>query len=114
MATQFQVYQDQGKGLRWRLLADNHQVVAVSSEAYSAKADCLHSIEIMRKGTASLGMYQDKSKEWRWRAIHPNGKTIATSGEGYGSKAAAEAGILRVQGLARSAPMVEMSAPLAK
>ncbi|HJQ93265.1 MAG TPA: YegP family protein [Candidatus Thermoplasmatota archaeon] len=114
MATQFQVFQDQAKGMRWRLLADNHQVVAVSSEAYRAKADCLNSIEIMRKGTASLGMYQDKAKEWRWRAIHPNGKTIATSGEGYSSKAAAEAGILRVQELSRSAPAIELDAPFAR
>ena len=108
MAHQFQVYQDASKGFRWRLLADNNQVIATASETYNAKADCLQSIDIIKKGNASLGMYQDKTGEWRWRAIHTNGKTIATSGESYKAKDGAESGIVRVRELAPKAPVVDM------
>jgi uncharacterized protein YegP (UPF0339 family) len=44
----FQVYKDAAREWRWRLLAHNGQVIAVSGEGYKRKAACLHGIHLVR------------------------------------------------------------------
>jgi len=56
----FEVYQDNAKEHRFRVLATNGQVVAVSSEGYEAKADCEKVIELMKKGAAKAAV-EDKT-----------------------------------------------------
>jgi len=48
----FQIYKVSG-GFRWRLRAGNNQVLATSGEAYKAKADCRHGIELVMRGAAT-------------------------------------------------------------
>jgi uncharacterized protein YegP (UPF0339 family) len=36
---------------RWRLVANNNEIIA-HGESYKNKADCLHAIELIRKGAA--------------------------------------------------------------
>lgn len=36
------------RGWRWRLRANNGQIIADSAEAYVSKADCLHGISLVQ------------------------------------------------------------------
>jgi hypothetical protein len=49
MAAEFEVYKDKAGEYRWRLQANNNEVVADSNEGYSSKASCLHGIEVVRQ-----------------------------------------------------------------
>ncbi|MDF1500614.1 MAG: YegP family protein [Anaerolineales bacterium] len=44
----FQIYQDKKKQFRWRLLADNNQIIA-TGEGYTSKAGCKNGIESVKK-----------------------------------------------------------------
>jgi uncharacterized protein len=44
----FQVYKDTADEWRWRLVAGNEQIIAVSGEGYRERRDCLHGIELVR------------------------------------------------------------------
>jgi uncharacterized protein len=56
MAAEFEVYKDKAGEYRWRLQANNNEVVADSNEGYTSKASCLNGIEVVRKivGTAPV------------------------------------------------------------
>ena len=44
----FEIYKDRKGSFRWRLRADNNQVIA-SGEGYSSKAACKNGIESVKK-----------------------------------------------------------------
>jgi uncharacterized protein YegP (UPF0339 family) len=44
----FEIYQDKKGEFRWRLRADNNQVIA-TGEGYSSKAGCKNGIESVKK-----------------------------------------------------------------
>ena len=44
----FEIYKDKRGQFRWRLRADNHQIIA-SGEGYSSKAACKNGIESVKK-----------------------------------------------------------------
>ena len=44
----FEIYKDRRGEFRWRLLADNNQVIA-SGEGYKSKAGCKNGIESVKK-----------------------------------------------------------------
>jgi uncharacterized protein YegP (UPF0339 family) len=44
----FQVYRDEGGEWRWRLVAGNGQIIAVSGEGYRERRDCLHGVELVK------------------------------------------------------------------
>lgn len=45
---QFEIYKDKRGEFRWRLLADNNQIIA-SGEGYKSKAGCKNGIESVKK-----------------------------------------------------------------
>jgi len=49
----FEMYRDARNEWRWRLKAGNHEVIAVSSEGYTSKQSCSHSIDLVKSTTAS-------------------------------------------------------------
>lgn len=49
MAAEFEVYKDKAGEFRWRLQANNNEIVADSNEGYTSKASALHGIEVVRK-----------------------------------------------------------------
>ena len=49
MAAEFEVYRDNAGEYRWRLQANNNEIVADSNEGYTTKASCLNGIEVVRK-----------------------------------------------------------------
>lgn len=105
MSSQFQVYKDQKGEFRWRLLAENHEIICISSEGYVAKQDALHGIEILRQANGRTEVYQDKAGEWRWRLVHANGNIIATGAEGYVARSDCEYGLSLTEKLAKDAPI---------
>jgi uncharacterized protein YegP (UPF0339 family) len=56
----FEIYQDRKKQYRWRLLADNNQVIA-SGEGYTSKAGCKNGIESVKKN-APKAKVEDQTK----------------------------------------------------
>lgn len=44
----YQIYKDSQSQWRWRFVASNGKTIAVSSEAYHNKNDCLHSISLVK------------------------------------------------------------------
>jgi uncharacterized protein len=53
--TSFEVYKDKGGEWRWRLKAENHQIVA-SSEGYKEKRDAIESAASMKRWVANAAM----------------------------------------------------------
>jgi len=47
-AAKFEVYKDAGGQFRFRLIAPNNEIIAVS-EAYTSKAGCMNGIESVKK-----------------------------------------------------------------
>ncbi len=44
----FQIFTDRAGEYRWRLRADNNQIIADSAEGYKAKSDCEHGIDLVK------------------------------------------------------------------
>jgi len=47
----FEIYKDKKGEFRWKLLADNNQVIA-TGEGYTSKAGCKNGIESVKKNAA--------------------------------------------------------------
>lgn len=46
--TKFEVYEDNMKAFRWRLIASNGQTIAGSSEGYTTKSDCQKALDLVK------------------------------------------------------------------
>ncbi|QXQ05471.1 DUF1508 domain-containing protein [Sphingosinicellaceae bacterium] len=53
----YHLYRDTISQWRWRYVASNGKIIAVSSEAYVAKSDALYGITLMR-GSASSPIHE--------------------------------------------------------
>ena len=113
----FEVYEDNAGEYRWRLTADNGEVVADSGEGYSDRSGATEAVERVTgyapeadaldvNGTV-FELYEDNAEEWRWRLRNRNGKIVADSGEGYGKRSKARAAIDSVK---RHAPGADSEA----
>ncbi len=45
----FQIFIDRAGEYRWRLRADNNEIIADSAEGYKAKSDCEHGIDLVKQ-----------------------------------------------------------------
>ncbi len=45
----FQIFKDSAGEYRWRLRADNNEIIADSAEGYVRKPDCVHSIDLVKQ-----------------------------------------------------------------
>lgn len=60
----FIIYKD-GKGeWRWKFRAANHEDIGVSSEGYTRRENCVHSINLVKTGSPGAKVYDDTSKSW--------------------------------------------------
>jgi uncharacterized protein YegP (UPF0339 family) len=101
----FEVYRDSQEDYRWRLKANNHQIIAVSREGYKQRAECEHGIELVRS-MDDPEVYEDNGKQFRWRFRASNGLIISDSGEGYKARGGCRRGIAAVRRTAPTAPVV--------
>ena len=44
----FQIFTDSAGEFRWRLRANNNEIIADSAEGYKAKSDCEHGIDLVK------------------------------------------------------------------
>jgi uncharacterized protein YegP (UPF0339 family) len=58
----FGVYQDAGGEWRWRFMADNNEIVFMSSEGYTTKRNCLHSIKIVKEQSRNASVFDLSTK----------------------------------------------------
>ena len=108
---EFEVYEDQAGEYRWRLLADNGEILGDSGEGYADRGGAEDAVERVREyapgadtldvGRAAFEIYEDAGGEHRWRLRHRNGNILMDSGEGYSSRNKARDGIESVK---RNAP----------
>ena len=59
--TRFQVYKDKAGEFRWRLRANNHEIIA-QGEGYTRKQSCLHCIKVIMEQAADADI-EDLTKE---------------------------------------------------
>ena len=111
MAT-FEFYQDgsESQEWRWRVKADNGQIIGASSEGYGREQYAKNNLTSLPKycrdadiKTASdqayprpadaklpLEFYKDNADEWRWHITAMNGQIVHAATEGYSSKSSAK------------------------
>jgi len=56
----FEVYRDRNYEFRWRLKADNGQIIADSAEGYTSRANCEYGIGLVKR-QASLAIIEDQT-----------------------------------------------------
>lgn len=49
----FELYEDTNSQWRWRLKAQNGEIIADSAESYHNKADCMNGITLVRRSMAA-------------------------------------------------------------
>jgi len=59
----FHVYKDIKGEFRWRFVATNGKIIAVSSEGYTAKKDCEHGIDLLKKEAAGAPVHDETDKK---------------------------------------------------
>lgn len=55
----FTVYRDNRGEYRWRFQAGNNEIIATSSEGYTEKRSCYHSIEIIVNESGKAEIIED-------------------------------------------------------
>lgn len=63
-AMYFIIYRDHRNEWRWTFRAANHEPIAVSSEGYTRRENCLHSIALVKTGSPMGKVYDDSQKAW--------------------------------------------------
>jgi len=107
MPPKFQMFKDAAEKFRFRILAENGEIVA-ASEAYEAYANCIKGINSVKKNCASeiedltindrkvlhpkYQIFKDAAEKYRFHLKASNGEIIAAS-EGYETKDSALTGI---------------------
>jgi len=119
MSRTFEVYEDEAGEHRWRLRADNGNVVADSGEGYDSRDGALRAVERVRERSgdarvtavdrAAFEVYEDAEGRHRWQLRHPNGNVLADSGQGYSSRDGARAAVERLRGNVGDAGESEVS-----
>lgn len=107
--SRFEVYRDSVNEYRWRLKADNNEIIADSSEGYVAKNDCLGGLQVLKDMAGSFQTYSDARGEYRWRFRANNGRIVADSGEGYTTESSCNAAVERVKKEAPNAPIDDLT-----
>jgi amphi-Trp domain-containing protein len=125
----FELYEDAEGKWRWRLVHDNGNIIADSSEGYSSKQKATQGLDSVKRNApgayvvdqskddggvveeggsdATFELYEDAEGKWRWRLVHDNGDIIADGGQGYSSKQKAKQGLGSVQKNVRGALVEE-------
>jgi len=121
----FDLYEDNAEEWRWRLVHDNGNIIADSSQGYASKQKAEQGLESVRTNApgahvvdtskddqpgeddgaskATFELFADRGGKWRWRLRHDNGDIIADSGQGYASKQKATQGLRSVKTNVRGA-----------
>lgn len=105
----FEIYVDKAGEFRYRLKANNGQIIMVG-EGYKQKSGVKNGIESIKnhsKEEANFEMKQGKSGKWMFNLKAGNGQVIGTS-QMYTTEAAAKNGIQSVMNHAADAEVKEV------
>jgi len=113
-----EIFEDDAGEYRWRLVAENDEIVADGGEGFASERGARDSVRRVREYApgadaldytdAAFELYEDNAGEYRWRLVHENGQILGDSGEGYASRTGAINGI---QSVKRNAPNGEVALP---
>ena len=103
---------------RWRLVTDDREVVAASTEPHEEAATAADAIERMREQAseadliefenAAFQVYEADTGEWRWRLIDEDGNVLADSGAEHSSKGEAAEAMMTLKEQAPDAELLEI------
>ncbi len=96
MPHHFELYEDRSGRYRFRLRANNGQVMVASSDAYHTPQAAEDAIRRVQSGRLASQIYQDGRGEYRWRMAE-GGDTIAVSSEGYSTRRSCERSLESVE-----------------
>ena len=127
----FELYEDRAEEWRWRLVHDNGNIIADSSEGYASKQKAKQGLESVKTNApgarvadqstedqpdtaadgskATFELFTDKADKWRWRLVHDNGQIIGDGGQGYSSKQKAKQGLQSVKTNVRGATVEDVA-----
>ena len=59
----FQIYKDKSGQFRWRLRANNGEIIADSNEGYKEKRSCQHGIDLVKRDAAGAAVEDQTQAE---------------------------------------------------
>lgn len=88
----FEVYVDAAEQHRWRLIAGNGRIMAISPQSYASRATALAATDRLRRRADSLSytVDTDRAGNHGWRATAANGQSVAISAESFASRPKAD------------------------
>ncbi|RKD97922.1 YegP family protein [Halopiger aswanensis] len=102
----------------WRLVTDDREVVAASTEPHADAETATAAIERVREQAseadliefeeAAFQVYEADSGEWRWRLIDEDGNVLADSGEEHASRSEAAEAMMTLKEQAPDAELLEI------
>ncbi|MGQ3410915.1 DUF1508 domain-containing protein [Natrinema sp. LN54] len=102
----------------WRLVTDDREVVAASTEPHADAEAATTAIERVREQAseaeliefenAAFQVYEADSGEWRWRLIDEDGNVLADSGEEHTSRGEAAEAMMTLKEQAPDAELLEI------
>jgi len=105
----FEMYQDKAGEFRFRLKANNGQII-LASQGYSQKSSCQNGIESVKTNSQTPSMFelkQSDSGKWMFNLKASNGQVVGTS-QMYENEAGAKNGIQSVANHAPDASVKEV------
>ncbi|WP_265108288.1 YegP family protein [Halosolutus halophilus] len=109
---------DAESGWHWRLVTDDREVVAASSDPYADAESASAAIERVREQArdaefiefenAAFRVYESDAGEWRWRLLDEDGTVLADSGAEHASRGDAAEAMLTLKEQAPDADVLEI------
>ena len=56
LLTQFEVYKDNARLFRWRMRADNNNIIAESCEGFYNRSDCENAVNLVKNEASRAGL----------------------------------------------------------
>ncbi|WP_254862539.1 DUF1508 domain-containing protein [Halovivax gelatinilyticus] len=103
---------------RWRLVTEDREIVAASTEPHETADDAQAAIQRMREQaseadliefeSSAFQVYEADTGEWRWRLIDEDGNVLADSGTEHSSKGEAAEAMMTLKQQAPDAELLEI------
>ncbi|EMA46205.1 DUF1508 domain-containing protein [Halobiforma nitratireducens] len=107
-----------GRDWHWRLVTEDREVVAASTEPHTDSEAAAAAIERVREQAseadliefehAAFQVYEADSGEWRWRLIDEDGNVLADSGEEHTTRSEAAEAMMTLKEQAPDAELLEI------
>src|SRR5690606_38335350 len=82
-------FRDAAGQWRWRMKADNHEIIAASHRGWDAPEQVAENVRRMADALIApvdVGVLEGANREWRWHVDDEHGDTLGKSSEGFVSR----------------------------